>query len=217
MTHNKLALTILFIACLLSPWAAGAQPASEGESTLGIASDLGVGPTTQQSTADQIKNFSNKMYQRCHQTPDPTLNSEQQEEYCACLSAQIYNQALTHDERRYIATGEGTPIKDLVAYAKVYSYCMGPSVYNKFYHDCEHDKDLYKVVRAGDDIKPYCNCVASDMAQFSAEYGPTAFLMYARRDIVMEDPLEFLVRSRGFEPQKSKTAWLCRKKFGRRD
>lgn len=205
MTKIRTLLIALFVCLSLWPGYAAAQ------------FDFGVGPVTQQSSADEIKDFSNKMYARCHANPDVTLSPEQQEEYCSCLSAKIYSTELTHDERQYIATGTGPVIKDQLAYAKVYSHCMGPSVYNKFYHDCTHDHDLYKVVKSEDNAKEFCDCVADDMAVFSNMYGPSVFKIRARRDINLEDPLEFLVNSRGFAPQYSESHWLCRKKFGRRD
>lgn len=168
------------------------------------------------STAN-LKKLSNQFYKRCHEKPDATLNDLAQEEYCVCLSAQMYRKSLTLEERQYLATGEGVPMEYNRALAEVYGHCIGIPGRAATYNMCTVSPNAYKLVKGEDDLNRFCNCIIHEMSDFWDVMAP-AFLeaeVSYGRDI--SDPLTHIMKGRDFPVKYSLVRSSCVSQYGRRD
>lgn len=190
---------------LTTPVALAQFSVPSAEPTLGTA-----GQMTLRQQADGF-------YKRCISKPDPTLSELDNEEYCVCLSVQMYNKELTADERTYLATGEGAGIPKKRLYAEVYGPCLGIPGRAVVHHKCTHDPKIYKIVK--DEVRAdlFCGCVNSELAPYWDKEVP-AFMKLGtsfRRDF--DDPIEYLINGRDFPARYSTAQQKCTPLYGRRD
>lgn len=176
------------------------------------------GPLPQQSSPDEIKDLANKLYARCHQNPDHTLNEFEVDEYCTCLSVQLYNKDLSHDERTYLATGVGPRMDDKMALVKVYSHCLGVPAKARIYYECTHNQNAFSEVKKDEDLENYCQCIVGKMSSFLDSDIPSLFAADIKKKLPMdEDPLEHLMTGRWYVPYQARAKSACIRIHGRRD
>ncbi|MCM2343386.1 MAG: hypothetical protein NDJ24_02365 [Alphaproteobacteria bacterium] len=176
------------------------------------------GPLPQISTPDEIKDLANKLYSRCRQNPDNTLNEFEVEEYCTCLSVQLYNKQLTHSERLYLATGEGPRMDEKQALVKVYSHCLGIPAKARIYYECTHNQNAYSEVKKEQDLENYCHCIVGKMSDFLDKDIPALFAADVKKKLPMDDdPLEHLMTGRWYVPYQARAKSSCISIHGRRD
>ena len=165
----------------------------------------------------ELKQLANKFYKRCQDKPDATLNAAEQEEYCVCLSAQMYRKTLKPEEREYLATGEGAVIDYKRAIAEVYGQCIGIPGRVATYQKCTTSPKVYKLVKTEDDMEAMCQCVQREMNHYWDVMAPTFLEMEMPRRNGIDDPLKFLMSGRHFPVTYAEKLSECVSHYGRRD
>ncbi len=179
---------------------------------------LNAGPSLTVSQ-NEIKPLSDAFYKRCMSKPSPNLQAEENDEYCLCLSVQLYRKSLTQDERRFLATGEGGKIDPRRATSEVYGQCIGVPGRAATYHKCTHTPDIYKYVKGEDDLKSMCSCVRDMMGDYWDKEAP-AFIEMTQRSPKRkfdDDILSALMNGRDFPVRYATQRSACVRKYGRRD
>ena len=172
-------------------------------------------PASPQSSS--IKELSNLFYKRCLTKPDPTLSELDNEEYCICLSAQMYNKSLTPEERGYLAYGQGTPLDKKRLYGEVYGPCLSIPARVAEYRACTHDPKVYKLVKNTESADLMCRCVSNELTYFWETEVP-AFLRLGksyRRDF--DDPVAYIRNGRDYPSRYAEAQSKCVSAYGRRD
>lgn len=178
---------------------------------------IDAGPLTTITPATELKQLANKFYKRCQANPDATLNTTEQEEYCVCLSAQMYRKTLQPEERQYLATGEGPPIEYRRAIAEVYGQCIGIPGRVATYQKCTTSPKIYKLVKTESDMEAMCQCVLHEMSHYWDVMAPTFLELEMPRRRGIEDPLKFLMGGRHFPATYAEKLSECVSHYGRRD
>ncbi len=179
---------------------------------------LEAGPSTAASQ-NQIKPLADQFYNRCMAKPSPNLDAADNEEYCLCLSVQLYRKGLTQEERRFLATGEGGKIDPRRATSEVYGQCIGVPGRAATYHKCTHTPDIYKYVKGEDDLKSMCRCVTNLMSEYWDNEAPAFIEMTLRspKRKFDDDILSALMNGRDFPVRYARERSACVRKYGRRD
>lgn len=184
----------------------------------GTAEYAPAGPLPRMSDTDEIKTLANKFYQRCHENPDNTLDEFQVEEYCTCLSVQMYNKELTRDERLYLATGVGVRMDEKQALVKVYSHCLGIPAKARIYYECTHNQKAFSEVKKEEDLEGYCQCIVHAMSDFLDSDIPALFAAEVKKKLpIDDDPLDHLMTGRWYVPYQGRAKSDCLRIYGRRD
>ncbi|QQG35571.1 MAG: hypothetical protein HYS17_08560 [Micavibrio aeruginosavorus] len=172
----------------------------------------------QNHSDDEIREMANVMYDRCYQNPDLTLSAFELEEYCTCLSAQMYNKDLTRDEREYIATGAGIKMDEKKALVKVYSHCLGIPLRAQIYFECTHNQKAYSEVKAEDDLERLCQCEMSQLSDYlNVGIAATYAEDYKRKLPIEDDPFQYITTTRAYKLYKGRARAHCLDVHGRRD
>lgn len=169
------------------------------------------------NSAAHLKDAANRFYKRCHQKPDATLSTEAQEEYCVCLSAQVYRKTLTAEEREYLATGEGVPMDYKRSIAEVYGQCIGIPGRAATYNECSHSYKAYKMVKSAEDLNAMCQCMINKMSDFWDVMAPALLEAEIARGRDVGDPLNHIINGRNYPVQYSQIRSECVSVYGRRD
>ncbi len=175
------------------------------------------GPLSTMPPAAELKQLANKFYKRCQAKPDATLNATEQEEYCVCLSAQMYRKTLEPEERQYLATGEGAAIDYRRAIAEVYGPCIGIPGRVATYQQCTMSRSVYKLVKTENDMKAMCQCVLREMNDYWDVVAPAFLEVEMRHRRGVEDPLKFLMSGRHYPVTYAEKLSECVSHYGRRD
>lgn len=209
MMHRNIILFVclmLWGALALFPLTAQAQDVIPAGPSLSIP-----------ETNSAIKPLAQKFYARCMSKPDATLSEQDNEEYCVCLSTQLYRPALTQAERSYLATGEGAGIEKHKLYGQIYGPCIGIPGRAATYYKCTHAHDIYKLVKTDKDADAMCRCVNKEMAPYWDEEVPAFLQLSKTYRRPFDDLLTFLMESRDFPPRYIKARSKCVSQYGRRD
>ncbi len=211
MTFARVLITLLMTLCLM-----GAADSARAQGSAG--GTLNAGPSVTASN-DQIKPLSDQFYKRCMAKPSPNLDAVDNEEYCLCLSVQLYRKTLTQEERRFLATGEGGRIDPRRATSEVYGQCIGVPGRAATYHKCTHTPDIYKYVKGEDDLKTMCHCVTTLMSDYWDNEAPAFIEMTLRSPnrSFDDDILSALMSGRDFPVRYAKQRSACVREYGRRD
>lgn len=179
---------------------------------------LDAGPALGMS-ADAIKPLSDQFYKRCMGQPSPNLTATENEEYCVCLSVQLYRKSLTQDERRFLATGEGGSMDPRRAASEVYGQCIGVPGRAATYHKCTHTPDIFKYVKGPDELELMCTCVTNLMSDYWDKEAPAFIEMTLRspKRRLGDDILGALLNGRDFPVRYARERSACVRKYGRRD
>lgn len=164
-----------------------------------------------------LKSQSNSFYKRCISKPDPTLSDLDNEEYCICLSAQIYNKSLTPDERAYLASGQGVGMEKKRMYGEIYGPCLGIPGRAATYYACTHSADIYKFVKDEKSADLMCRCVNKELSYFWDHEVP-GFLRLGktfRREF--NDPIDYIMKGRDYPGRYADAQATCVSTYGRRD
>lgn len=169
--------------------------------------------------SDAIKPLSDQLYTRCMGRPSPHLDAAENEEYCLCLSVQLYRKSLTQDERRFLATGEGGMMDPRRATSEVYGQCIGVPGRAATYHKCTHTPDIFKYVKGDDELKAMCTCVTNMMSDYWDNEAPAFIEMTLRnpKRTLDDDILSALMKGRDFPVRYARERSACVRKYGRRD
>ncbi len=168
---------------------------------------------------DEIKPLSDQFYKRCMSKPSSSLSAEENDEYCLCLSVQLYRKGLTQDERRFLASGAEGVIDPRRATSEVYGQCIGVPGRAATYHKCTHTPDIFKYVKGEDELKSMCTCVTNMMSDYWDKEAP-AFIEMTLRSPQRKldgDVLEALMNGRDFPVRYMRERSACVRKYGRRD
>lgn len=179
---------------------------------------LNAGPSLAVSQND-IKPLSDQFFNRCMSKPSPNLNAVDNEEYCLCLSVQLYRKGLTQEERRFLATGEGGAMDPRRATSEVYGQCIGVPGRAATYHKCTHTPDIFKYVQGKDELESMCTCVSNLMSDYWDTEAPAFIEMTLRspKRKFDDDILSALMSGRDFPVRYAKQRSACVRKYGRRD
>lgn len=205
-------LTRAFIFLLMSLCLMGAAASVRAQGFLDAGPTLAV-------PQDEIKPLSNQLYNRCLSKPSPNLSAHDNEEYCLCLSVQLYRKGLTQEERRFLATGEGGAMDPRRATSEVYGQCIGVPGRAATYHKCTHTPDIYKYVKGPDELESMCRCVTNLMSEYWDKEAPVFIEMTLRspKRKFDDDLLGALMSGRDFPVRYAKQRSACVRKYGRRD
>lgn len=164
-----------------------------------------------------IKEYANRFYKRCHDNPDPTLTPEGQEEYCVCLSAQLYRKTLTPDEISFLAHGEGVTMDKNRIITEVYGQCIGIPGRAVTFRNCTVSPRVYKLVKSEKDLDAMCRCVLQEMSYFWDTMAPEYLQLQMVQEMQSEDPLQTVLRSPFYQKSLAKNRSKCVSQYGRRD
>lgn len=207
MIFARTFITMLTVLCLTG--AAGAVCAQNS---------LNAGPTLT-VPQNQIKPLSEQFYNRCIAHPTPDLSAEENEEYCLCLSVQLYRKTITQEERRFLASGKDGYMDPRRAASEVYGQCIGIPGRAATYHKCTHTPDIFKYVKGEDELKSMCSCVVNQLSDYWDKEAP-AFIemtLSAPSANLEDDILGALLKGRDFPPRYAQKRSACVRIYGRRD
>lgn len=207
MTFMRALIIVLITLCLTS-----AASSTRAQGLLDAGPSLAV-------PHDAIKPLSDQFYKRCMAKPSPNLKAEENDEYCLCLSVQLYRKGITQEERRFLATGEGGAMDPRRATSEVYGQCIGVPGRAATYHKCTHTPDIYKYVKGEDELKAMCSCVSNLMSDYWDKEAPAFIEMTLRspKRKFDDDILSALMNGRDFPVRYARERSACVRKYGRRD
>ncbi len=172
------------------------------------------------SSPQTIKQYASQFYKRCKGTPSEYLSAEENEEYCLCLSAQMYRKTLTDEERAFLAQGKGGQMDPKRATTEFYGQCIGVPGRAATYHQCTHTPDIFKYVKGEDELKMMCECVNNQLADYWDREAP-AFIemtLRSRHAARLEgDIITAIMKGRDFPVRYATERSFCVRKYGRRD
>ncbi len=180
---------------------------------------LAPGPSLTLPGAPQtLRQLSDQLYKRCLGKPYSDLSATENEEYCLCLSAQLYNKSLTMEERAFLATGEGAAMDPRKAVTEVYGQCIGVPGRAATYHYCTHTPDIFKYVKSEDELEMMCTCVNNQLTDYWDREAPAFIKLRMNSKRPLEgDLVEALMKGRDFPVRYATERSFCVRKYGRRD
>jgi len=168
-------------------------------------------------SSGELKELANQFYRRCHENPDNTLNAEQQEEYCVCLSAQMYRKQLKPSERIYLATGQGEKMSYERSIAEVYGQCIGIPGRVATYQKCATSPKAYMWTKGEKELDAMCSCVVNELDYYWSSIAPAYLEVETIYRRGINDPLKYVMENRDFPIMYSKKRSKCTSIYGRRD
>lgn len=209
-------ITPLIVLCLM----AAAPGARAQEAVLDVPAVTDTPLLAAPSSPTSIKQYSQQFYKRCKTTPSEYLSDQENDEYCVCLSAQMYRKTLTDAERAFLATGKGVTMDPKRATTEFYGQCIGVPGRAATYHHCTHTPDIFKYVKGEDELKLMCECVNNQLAAYWDQEAPAFIEMTLRSrhaDRLKGDMITALMKGRDFPVRYANERSFCVRKYGRRD
>lgn len=103
------------------------------------------------------------------------------------------------------------------ALSEVYGQCIGIPGRAATYSRCTLSPKAYKMVRGEKELDAMCRCILQEMSDFWDVVAPTFLEVEMMRNRDVEDPLQYVLKSRDFPVLFSEKRSKCVSKFGRRD
>lgn len=166
---------------------------------------------------DDTAGLSNHFYNRCMDTPDPLLDSYDQESYCTCLSAQLYSKDLSMAERHFIVTGEGPRVDSKRIKKAVFAPCVSIPARAQVMKDCKNQQNPFKYVRSFAALDLFCQCIVDDLDYYLNEVAPVFVQADRQREPYTDDPVKTVIGSWDFKTQYANSRSRCVKYYGRKD
>ncbi len=152
------------------------------------------------------KDLAEKFYQDCISRPNAILTEESKKEFCACTSTKTMEEMSVEEiKTMFKDTASGQDMRNRML-IRVYTPCMGSPAKDLVYKSCIEDTAVSKNLKKP---KAVCNCMASQMADYTVEHAPDVIIKALRHNAKDLDPLALLFEDTFFNAHAESVMTKC--------